>query len=223
MTPACIDEELLAGYLEGDLSEAQRNRVEAHLAGCENCLQEFVLTRNMVQGIGERDLEPVPEKVTAYAMQQVRRDKRKPFVPLKKIFKQSARDLYNKVSDVLTPGPGRELEFAAVRSGRVRTSSNGIIIQKTFAKIQTEIEIEKTIQDNAHIKVRFPGNDRQSIGTRVTLHKGDREVASFLYDKLGYVLFEDVPFGRYSLVFRRDGNVFGTYLFELKETNHGRR
>jgi hypothetical protein len=223
MTPACLDEELLAGYLEGDLSEDERNQVEVHLAGCESCLQEFVLTRNMVQGIDDRELDPVPEKVTASAVKQVRTEKRQPFLPFKKIIKESTRDIYNKVSDILTQASGRELDFATVRSGSVRTSPYGIIIRKTFARIQTEIEIEKATQDIAHIKVRFPGNDRQSIGTRITLQKGDREVASFLYDKSGYVLFEDVPFGHYSLVFRRDGDVFGTYLFELKETNHGRR
>ena len=223
MTPACLDEELLAGYLEGDLSEKERKLVELHLAGCESCLQEFVLSRNMVQLIDDRDLDPVPERVTASAIKQVHKEKSQTFSPFKKIFQKSARDLYNKVSDALTTAPSRELDFATIRSGKISTSTNVVVIRKIFAKVQTEIEIEKTIQNNAHIKIRFPRNDGQSIGTRVTLHRGDREVASFLYDKSGYVLFEDVPFGHYSLVFRRDGNVFGTYLFELKETNHGRR
>jgi hypothetical protein len=121
------------------------------------------------------------------------------------------------------PAPGRDLEFAAVRSGKISASRNGVVIRKTFADIQTEIEIEKTITDSANIKVRFPGSTKHSAGTRVTLQKDKREVASFLSGKTGYVLFEDVPFGHYDLVFLRDGDVFGTYLFELKETNHGRR
>ena len=111
--------------------------------------------------------------------------------------------------------------MAAVRSSKFTSTSNGVVIRKTFAKIPTEIEIEKTFQGNAHIKVRFPSHDKKRMGTRVTLQKGDREVSSFLTGKSGYVLFEDIPFGHYSLVFLRNGDVFGTYLFELKETNHG--
>jgi len=223
MAPACLDEEQLAGYLEGSLPEVERDRVEQHLAGCEMCLQELVLSRNMIQGTGLDDLDPVPAKVTASAIKLVHKQSKQTFVPLKKAFKQSARNLYNKMSDVLTPSPRREWELAAVRSSKITTSRNGVVIKKTFAKIPTEIEIEKTFQGNAHIKVHFPNRDKERMGTRVTLQKGEREVSSFLAGKSGYVLFEDVPFGHYSLVFLRNGDVFGTYLFELKETNHGGR
>jgi len=223
MAPACLDEEQLAGYLEGRLSEVERDRVERHLADCKVCLHEFVLSRNMVQGAALEKLDPVPGKVTASAIKLIYKQSNQTLVPLKKIFKQSARNLYNKMSDVLTPSPTEKWDFAAVRSSKTTTSRNGVVIRKTFAEIPAEIEIEKTIQGNAHIKVRFPNRDKSRMGTRVTLQKGKREVSSFLAGKSGYVLFEDVPFGHYSLVFLRNGDIFGTYLFELKETNHGGR
>jgi len=223
MASACLDEELLAGYLEGNLSKAQQDRVERHLADCELCLQNFVLSREMMQAAVLDDLDPVPAKVTFSAIKQIQRQSKKPLVPLKQIFKKSARDLYDKVSDVLTSSSGGDWELAAVRGSKISTSRNGVIIKKTFAQIPTEIEIEKTLKGNAHIKVRFPEHDHRTKGTRITLQKGAREVSSFLTNKAGYVLFEDVPFGHYSLVFLRNGDMFGTYLFELKETNHGRR
>ena len=223
MAPACLDEELLAGYLEGNLTDAERDRVELHLAGCETCLQEFVLSRNMIQGDGLDGLASAPAGVTASAIERINEQSRRTFVPLSKIFRQSARDLYQKVSDVLTSSPAGDWELAAVRGGQITTSPNGVVIRKTFANIPTEIEIEKTYRGNAHITVRFPASGKKTKGTRVTLQKGEREVASFLTGKSGQVLFEDVPFGHYSLVFLRNGDVFGTYLFELKETNHGGR
>ena len=62
MAPACLDEEQLAGYLEGSLSEVERDRVERHLADCEKCLDEFVLSRNMVQGSSVRGARPCPRQ-----------------------------------------------------------------------------------------------------------------------------------------------------------------
>ena len=223
MASACLDEELLAGYLEGNLSKAQQDRVERHLADCELCLQDFVLSRKMMQEAVLDDLDPVPAKVTVSAIKQIQKQNQQPLVPLTQIFKQAARDLYDKVSDVLTPSSRGGWELATVRGSKITKFRSGVIIRKTFAQIPTEIEIDKTLKGNAHIKVRFPEHDHRTRGTRVTLQKGAREVASFLINKAGYVLFEDVPFGHYSLVFLRNGDMFGTYLFELKETNHGRR
>jgi hypothetical protein len=89
-----------------------------------------------------------------------------------------------------------------------------------FKGIQTEIEIEKTGSNRAHIRVKLHEAGKQPEGVRVTLKAGEREIASYPFDG-GYVLFEDIPFGHYSISLDKDGFQFGTYLFEIKETLHG--
>jgi hypothetical protein len=223
MATACIDEEMLADYLEGRLSDAERERIELHLAGCEACLQELVISRSMIQGLALDAMDAVPAGATTAAIERIQKENTPSFVPLKKILRQSARELYSRMSDVFTPSSKTYWAMATIRGGGATASRNCVVIRKTFDRVPTEIEIEKTTQGNVHIRVCFPGAESKASGTRVTLQKGEREVSSFLTGRSGYVLFEDVPFGHYSLVFLRNGDVFGTYLFELKETNNGGR
>jgi hypothetical protein len=83
-----------------------------------------------------------------------------------------------------------------------------------------EIQIEKTGDDKAHIRVSLVGNP-QITGVRVTLKRGEREVFSYSLG-VGYVLFEDIPFGHYGLLFTKDGEVLGKYHFEMKGSYHGK-
>ena len=80
---------------------------------------------------------------------------------------------------------------------------------------------EKAGKDKANIRVRLAESSKHKRGIRVTLKKGEREVQSHLING-GYVLFEDTPFGHYSLLFSKDGVKLGSYLFEIKESQDGR-
>ena len=91
-----------------------------------------------------------------------------------------------------------------------------------FKEIETEIEIEKIGAGKAHIRVKFPEAYKPREAIRVTLKKGRREIASYLLDG-AYVLFENIPFGHYGISLAENGMNLGTYLFEIKETRHGRR
>ena len=55
------------------------------------------------------------------------------------------------------------------------------------------------------------------------LIKGEREVSSILADSNGQVLFENIVYGHYSLNIIKDGVTLGEYLFQIKETDDGRR
>ena len=55
-------------------------------------------------------------------------------------------------------------------------------------------------------------------GIRVTLKKGERELCSSLFSG-GRVLFEDISFGPYTLIFARNGASLGAYPFEIKESH----
>ncbi len=58
--PACPDEEVLAGLVEGGVSEERRREVEAHLADCRDCLAQLGLLTRLARA--EADLPPVPAR-----------------------------------------------------------------------------------------------------------------------------------------------------------------
>jgi len=114
------------------------------------------------------------------------------------------------------------LQPQPVRGFKRKVAKDLVLLKKTFEDVESEIEIEKVGENKALIRVRLLLADLTSQKIRVTLKKGDREIASHLAEE-AYVLFEDIPFGHYSLTFARDGLTLGTYLFEIKETAHDRR
>jgi tetratricopeptide (TPR) repeat protein len=53
---ACLDSELLASYIDGRVTSTERARVEAHLAGCDDCY--FVFSETFQESGGEAGLAP---------------------------------------------------------------------------------------------------------------------------------------------------------------------
>jgi hypothetical protein len=101
-------------------------------------------------------------------------------------------------------------------------SRDFVLLTKTFENVESEIELEKTGENKALIRVRVFPDDIAGQQFRVTLKEGDREIASQL--AVGdYAIFEDIPFGHYNLSLARDGQTLGTYFFEVKETRHDGR
>ncbi|MEW6059598.1 MAG: zf-HC2 domain-containing protein [Actinomycetota bacterium] len=61
-------EELLAGYVDGTLTEDERTVVDTHLKSCETCRGEVVLATGAVAALAELRDEPVPFGVTGPAI-----------------------------------------------------------------------------------------------------------------------------------------------------------
>jgi hypothetical protein len=66
-------EELLAGYVDGTLTEDERAAVEAHLETCVTCREEIDLATRAVAALAEVPDEPVPLGVTGPVIAEVRR------------------------------------------------------------------------------------------------------------------------------------------------------
>ena len=111
--------------------------------------------------------------------------------------------------------------LAPVRSYDLAGSIDIFRTKKSFKKLETEIEIEKTRVDSAVIRVHLVSDGQNKTNIRVTLmNKNEREISSFLPTG-GDVVFEDVRFGRYSLIFLRNGTTIGAYQFEIKDSRNG--
>jgi hypothetical protein len=83
MTDDRHPEELLAGYVEGTLSDRERAVVESHLSTCLRCREESALAMRAVQAMREMPEEPVPFGVMNPVVAEIaRRTPRSPARPL---------------------------------------------------------------------------------------------------------------------------------------------
>jgi hypothetical protein len=222
MNKPCPDEEKLLDYLEGRLPEEGRFEVEEHLSDCQTCLDALVVTAGMIRDEGRLELDPVPAEVTESAVQLATRQCTKSCGALMEKVERSIKNTFSKISDSFQLGPWARWQPVPIRGSRKVTCDELVCLRVPFKEIDTEIEIEKTESDKAHVRVKLREASKHKEGIRVTLKAGEREIASCLFEE-GSVLFEDIPFGHYSISLARDGLESGTYPFEIKETLHGRR
>lgn len=222
MKKACPSDEMLADYLQGHLAEKEGSEMEEHLSDCTICLEELVIANSLFQGADLPQLDAVPAKVTEAAVRLMQSLDSAESDSLSEKFERAIKDLPTRISDFLNHKTWAELQPQPVRGFKRKVAKDLVLLKKTFEDVESEIEIEKVGENKALIRVRLLLADLTSQKIRVTLKKGDREIASHLAEE-AYVLFEDIPFGHYSLTFARDGLTLGTYLFEIKETAHDRR
>lgn len=65
-------EELLAGYVDGTLSPSERDVVDAHLPGCDQCREELSLASAIVPSLASLPDVPVPLGVTGPVLAKAR-------------------------------------------------------------------------------------------------------------------------------------------------------
>ncbi len=222
MKATCPNEETLTDYLEGRLSEEERSQVEMHLSECEICLEGIVVANGLAQGRDRFELDLVPNEVTEAAVRLVTSQAVTAHGSLMEKVRGSVNNIGSTISEVLRPRQRARWELAPIRGSKTVVSDDLVCLRVPFDEIETEIEIEKTGSGKAHIRVKPHEVGKQRKTVRITLKKGEREIASYLSDG-AYVLFEDVPFGHYSISLAENSVRLGTCLFEIKETGHGRK
>lgn len=221
METTCPDEEMLADYLEGRLSDEENSFIEEHLTQCDHCLEVFEMSGQLIHSPPERELGSVPLAVTDAAVRLALGDRSEPFVSLNTKLKRFLTHFHSSLSERIGPLPWGRYALSPIRGTKKVLARDLIHLKKTFREIEAEIEIEKTGKNRAHIRVTILQANGLKSGIRVTLKREEREISSILYEEGGYVLFENIPFGQYSLDFDRDGLKLGTYIFTIKESHHG--
>ena len=222
MKKSCSDEEMLAEYLEGQLPEEDRFIMEKHLSECRICLEEIIVANNLIRHKERLELEFVPAKVTESAVRlAIGRNSMFSGILTNKL-EGTFKNIGLKIADVFRLYPWEKYRPAPIRSSKRIMSENFVSMGVSFKNIKTEIEIEKTEADKANIRVILPRTNKPIKSIRITLEKGNREVTSYLLDG-DYVLFEDIPFDRYSISLAENGVKRGTYIFEITGNRHDRK
>lgn len=212
----CPNEERLAEYCEGRLSDKDRSRVEDHLEFCRACFDQVLLINRIAEDMDRFVLEPAPEAVTKKAIRLVSGETRirteSVLVNLKRFVKHTGARMF----DYFGVKPWAGWQFSEIRGSRIATSEDFVCLKVPFGKIETKVEIEKRKNETAHIRVKLATPVEEANVLRVTLKKEDREIASYILSD--FVSFEQMPFDHYNISVFLDGVSLGTYYFTIKET-----
>ena len=220
MRQLCPNDELIIDYIEGRLSEEDRFGLENHLSACEMCLEELVITNNIVARKNLYELEPPPAEVTDTAVNLVTDRSPLPSSVLIDYVNKFFSKLGYYIMNPIRIGSWGRWHPAPIRGFKVAASEDYVCFEVSFKDVKTEIEVEKTEINKANIRLKLHNSIKNQKKLRVTLKNGEREVASYLLDGT-YVYFENIPFGHYSISLAEDNVTIGTYSFEIKESYHG--
>jgi hypothetical protein len=203
---------MLMDFTEGRLPERQRTEIESHLAQCEMCREQVSVWLEMAQG--DTDLEALyqaPEKMIQRAVHRVADLMAS---PLQKAWRRTGRRLGKGIARLSRAATWPESEVVLVRS-KTAMSEQLACRQLQFKDFGVMVEIERYSVDHALIRLIPSTNNSVSPPARVTLFKGQREVASMLLARAP-VVFEDIVFGSYTLTFEQLAKA-GEFSFQIKK------
>jgi hypothetical protein len=212
----CKYETWLPDYIEGTLDEAVTDTLEDHMADCSVCLETaslLTVLRRQEEGL---NLDPVPPELTLSALASIRARAEEDNTALKRlaIKAQAMGHLALGSLRALFDGPW---QLSQARGPETGVNEALVRVKRRFKGVAVEIEIEKTGPRTALLRILLPDPPPKWRNARVTLKRGRREIGSYPLNE-GYVVIEDIDFGRYNLLFSRNGTEMGRYHFEIRET-----
>jgi hypothetical protein len=214
MKNKCIREEHIVDYLENRLTGALLDQVERHLSECDACLEAMLVIKNISVDQQLLPLEHVPGNVTDQAVASVLEFKQgPPALGIVKQLKRKGSNLKNALYDLIRLPPSKMVHL---RSSSEASVHRPVILKKSLIDSEAEIEIRKEGDQTASIRVALIRKDDRNRPVRVTLLEGDREISS--YPLTDPALFEGVLFGKYILLFTREGVKTGEYRFRIEDS-----
>ena len=213
MRKRCPNEETLTDFLEGRLSGRQQARIESHLAACADCRQQVGVYLQLFHS--ESAAEPVvaPDYLTDKAVRLVAGQADADAERSRPLFHGTRRLAARGIALLEQLVPTNGLQPVPVRGAETTVSERRISRQKQFEDLSVTIEIERSDDDLALIRV-LPAEKAADQPVRVALIQNDREIASMTLAAEPLV-FDDIAFGIYTLVFVRNGAMLGEYRFKI--------
>jgi hypothetical protein len=205
------DEETLACFIEGKLTEVENASLREHLIACDNCAEAVAL--NLASA--GRETKDIPEEALSRIKSLLVFRNEPSILEIILKLKEKALEMINTTGDVLV---GFELVPAPVlRSRSIKDFKDEVIILKDFKDISVEVKIENKGGQvfNLNILVKQKQTQKTIKDLRVALIKNDLELESYISD-LGTVVFEHVLFGKYTVEISTIDSRLASILLDIK-------
>lgn len=198
------DDESMACFLEGRLSQEENEQIKLHLISCDRCAQAFVIQIRLNSTLQAKGGMSVVEGITL-PLELIERiknliieEEKTAVLEILLVIKERALELLNTTGDVIV---GQELMPASVlRSRQIKDFKDEVNILKDFQDIRVEIKIENKHGQSFALTILVKEKQTSRIikDLRVTLLKDDLELESYLTDR-GSVTFGHVLIGKYKV------------------------
>ncbi|MFH1458007.1 MAG: zf-HC2 domain-containing protein [Candidatus Omnitrophota bacterium] len=207
-----LDEEALACFVEGRLSQEEAEPIKAHLVRCEDCMEALVVSLKVS--------ETSEEEPSAELLERVRKmlafELKPALLEIALRLKEKALEMIGTTGDVLV---GQELVPAPVlRSRSIKNFKDEVTILKDFDDIRAEIKIENKggLAFNLTLLVKHKLTQKIIKDLRVSLIKDETELESCLTDS-GLVTFEHILLGKYTVLISRVDSKLASISLDIRQ------
>ena len=205
------DEETLACFLEGRLSQKENEEIKTHIINCDNCAGALAVQLKLK----EIETKEVPQELITRVKDLISSQDTSLLLEIILRLKEKVMEILNTTGDALV---GQELVPAPVlRSRRIKDFKDEVTILKDFQDIRVEAKIENKQGQAFSLSVSVKEKDSQKIvkDLRVTLIRDDVELESYLADS-GKVIFEHVLLGKYTVEVANIETKIASILLDIK-------
>ena len=201
-------------YLEGRLPPRLRKRVEKHLCDCANCRDLLMVATELMRDDVSIHVKPVHSTVTDRAVAAVQALSDQRYTWRERLLSGSRRLLYSGRS-LLSDAASDSLFQPVGLRGACRPADENLVHDHIDgAEFAATITIERISDTHFNVQVEPTMKPFVDPPLRVALFADAREIASATL-LAEAVQFEDLPCGKYTLLFTRANRQLDTYPFEV--------
>lgn len=207
------EEDDLACFFAGNLSQEESARIKAHLLTCDNCAEIASIQAQLKEGVLS---EHVPGELAGRIKKLVIRRNEESVLGIVLRLRDDVLELIETTGVVVLGG--ELVPVPVLRARKIKDFKDEIIILKDFKDIKVEIKIENRAKKSFNFSVAIQDKQSQQLlrDLRIALLKDDLELESRLTDS-GRVIFEDVRVGRYTIEISNLNDKIASVLLELKK------
>ncbi len=198
----CLEIDMLSAYLEKRLSRDERDRVEAHLADCEACLEEVATATAALAEADRMRNTPAPMAAAQAALKTIGER-----------IGQTAARLIEWVEGLAPPVWMRTYALQPVRSSAAGCAGS-VLVRKQLNGLVMEMFVQKDSPEKVSMWVNVFDRKNSAKNVCLTLfRRGGSPQARFL--NRDYEMFEKLSFGEYKLVVEQNTHQKGCYTFQV--------
>jgi len=214
MITQCKEEERIVDYIAGNLSRKQKKQFEIHMASCDYCRKEFVMTNKIIYDSEINECETQKVNIPNISM------------GLSKVV-DKLKDTYEKSINWFQPAPLLQPAYAQIRKkhqdqdDQVTSELSDNIelhcLKKNINELYIEVSLTNPMELSSNIRLRIDNALQSNQLNLFLIDKNARVIKGELLDN-GGALFEDIPYSSYQINIEEDKETITKLNFTVQKT-----